>query len=186
MINLHPDEHILAVCRRHWTVFFFLIMEFGVIAGLILVAPFILNSFYPDALKNYFDPVFLGAILVFETLWGAFFMVFADYYLDVWMVTDHNVIFIEQKGVFSRTVVSVNLRNIQDVSASISGLLPTMMRFGDVIIQTASTEGEYVFHQVPDPNGVKDLVLATKEKFLSEISANQHQGEGLSVAPKIP
>lgn len=166
MIQLQAEEKILLVCRRHWLIFLLAIFQFAVIMVVVLIAPIISKIFFPEIISDYDRLVFLIAALILEILWVIFFLIITDYYLDVWIITSHRIVFIELHGIFSRTVSSVNLRDIQDVSTKVHGILPTVLKFGDVRIQSAGTTGEFIFKQVPHPYRIKDSILAAREAFL--------------------
>ncbi len=40
-----------------------------------------------------------------------------------------------------------------------NGLIPTILNFGDVYVQTAAEEERFIFRQVADPFAVKDAVM---------------------------
>lgn len=169
MIQLQAEEKILLVCRRHWLIFLLAVLQFAVIMVVVLIAPIISKIFFPEIISDYDRLIFLIATLILEILWVVFFLTITDYYLDVWIITSHRIVFIELHGIFSRTVSSVNLRDIQDVSTRVSGILPTILKFGDVRIQSAGTAGEFVLRQIPKPYEVKDMILTTRENFLRAV-----------------
>lgn len=98
-----------------------------------------------------------NTLLIFLWLYG--YLIWIDYYFDVWIVTTERIINIEQKGLFVRVVSELQFSRIQDVTTNVSGLIPTMLNFGDVTIQTAAEEEQFLFRQVPDPYHVKDLLM---------------------------
>jgi len=177
MIDLQKDENIVLVCRRHWLVFLFAVLPIIFAMLIILAVPIAVNSFVPDFFAHYENLVYLGVALGFEIFWLVLFLVITDYYLDIWVVTDHRLVFIELHGIFHRTVSSVNLRNIQDVSVRVHGIVPTVVKYGEVQVQSAGTEGSFIFKQIPEPYGVKDLILHTREQFLRSADEHAHDGE---------
>ncbi len=92
-------------------------------------------------------------------IWMYAFLVWIDYYFDVWIITNERIINIEQKGLFVRSVSELKFSRIQDVTSEVHGMIPTILNFGDVKIQTASDEDFFLFRQVPDPYHVKDVVM---------------------------
>ena len=73
-------------------------------------------------------------------VWVLFFIKWTDYYLDVFILTDRRVIYITQKGLFSRRIATSRLDRVQDVSAEVTGMMPTFLNYGDVHVQTAGEE----------------------------------------------
>ena len=176
MLDLQKDENIVLVCRRHWLVFLFATVPIVFAMVIILALPPTVNSFAQEFFVNYGNLIYLGAALGFEIFWLVLFLVITDYYLDIWVVTDHRLVFIELHGIFHRTVSSVNLRNIQDVSVRVHGIIPTVVKYGEVQVQSAGTEGSFIFKQIPKPYAVKDLILHTREQFLGSRDEHAHEG----------
>jgi hypothetical protein len=166
MLKLQPNEKIIASYRRHWLAFVFAIAPIVLLGLAVIFLPLFLNSFAPDIVDDFSTLVFLGAVLALEVLWIIGSLIIVDYYLDVWIVTNRRLVFIELHGAFSRIVSSVTLANIQDVSTEVHGILATILKYGEVKIQSAGTSGEFVFKQVPKPNNIKDLIISTRDKFL--------------------
>ena len=74
-----------------------------------------------------------------------------DYYLDIWIVTTHRIINIEQKGLFRRFIAEHDLDVVQDISVEEQGMLETFLGFGDIHVQTAGATQYFVFKEVPNP-----------------------------------
>lgn len=166
MIEFRGGEKVILVRRRHWLVFVFAIVRIGVLMLVALTAPLVLKILTPDFFDNYSYAVYLAAALILELLWMVLFLTVADFYLDAWIITDQRLVFTELHGLFNRTSSSVSLANIQDVSVAVSGILATILKFGNVTIQSAGTAGNFVFKQVGNPDKVKELILQTKDNFL--------------------
>lgn len=113
----------------------------------------------PDEFAPLLPLVALGTLFFINLFWIALFVVLTDFYLDIWIVTDKRVIAIEQKGFFSRTVSEFELSKIQDITVAVHGIIPTLLRYGDLTVRTASEHENFVFRQVPQPNEVKDELL---------------------------
>lgn len=82
-------------------------------------------------------------------------MEWTDYYLDVWILTDKRLIDVEQRGLFHRKVSSLDLRNIQDIKIETKGLIATFLKFGDIHVQTAGADREFVIREAYNPELVK-------------------------------
>ncbi len=92
-------------------------------------------------------------------LWVVGFVVWTDYYLDMWLLTDKRLIGVEQKGLFSREVSSLRLDRIQDIKVEISGVLDTFLHIGTVHVQTAGSEKEFMIPMARDPEHIKEQIL---------------------------
>ncbi|HCC04770.1 TPA: hypothetical protein DEP58_00510 [Patescibacteria group bacterium] len=164
-VALAEGENTVVVIRRHWyslavegvlDVVIFLCL-IGAILFLDTVALVGENSKYTDTIVplGFFALGFFGLLL-----WMHFFASWSDHWLDAWIITDKRVIDIEQKGFFVRQVSSFPLDRIQDVTYTVSGIIPTWLHFGDVRMQTASISEDFIMRQVPFPQDVKEHLLS--------------------------
>ena len=104
-------------------------------------------------------------------LWIIFVTFWTDYYLDVWYVTNHRIIDVEQRGLFNRTVSSFRFDQIQDVTVEIPGLLATVIDFGTVKIRTASEE-TFKFKTAAHPSQLKEKIMAEHHRVHYEGDRN--------------
>jgi hypothetical protein len=173
-----PGEEIMLVIHRHWfniltqfiVVFFMLLLLFG---------SYWLSFFLSDPFS---DPIYTNLIaftrnLFFLIIWIVFFIIWIDYYLDVWVVTDRRIVNIEQKGLFSRVVSELELENIQDITTDVKGMIPTFLNFGNLYVQTAAEKERFVFRFIPDPYQVKDVIMNLQKN--SEAREENEFGEML-------
>ena len=160
------DEQILLVLHRHW---FDILSQFFIILAMLLLffGSYGLTAFfYADIDIQTFSTLFAFLRNLFFTfIWITFFIIWIDYYLDVWIVTEQRIINIEQKGLFARTTSELRLEKIQDVATNVKGVIPTFLNYGDVEIQTAAEQEKFLFRNIPDPYAVKDLIMKLQKKF---------------------
>jgi uncharacterized membrane protein YdbT with pleckstrin-like domain len=161
-----PDEKILLVLHRHW---FDILSQFTIIFLMLVFffgsyfLPFLFYDTLSGPLFDHLAAFFRNLFFLF--IWIMFFIIWIDYYLDVWIVTDRRIVNIEQKGLFSRVVSELQLEKIQDVTTQVQGIIPTFLNYGDLFVQTAAEEERFLFHNIPDPYAVKDLVMNLQKKF---------------------
>ncbi len=154
------SETVLRVVHRHWfdiaTHFFVIILFVAMLFGSLSLTPFL----YPDMLgtEAFRFVLFIQNSLIL-LVWLYAFLVWIDYFFDVWIITNERVINIEQKGLFVRAVSELKFSRIQDVTSEVSGMIPTILNFGDVKVQTASEEDYFLFRRIPDPYHVKDVIM---------------------------
>lgn len=173
------DEKILAVLHRHW---FDILTQFIVIflmLALIFISyglPFLFHSTLNDPVFQNLASFLRNLFFIFT--WIIFFVIWIDYYLDVWIVTDRRIINIEQKGFFSRIVSELELENIQDITTNVRGLIPTFLNYGDLFVQTAAEKERFIFRNIPNPYAIKDLIMNLQNKI--EKKEENQFGEMLS------
>jgi len=144
-------EEMILFLRRHWFIFFMRLL-FIFVSIAVLVAAYYVFAFLN---ANFQQSVYYNLFLLAESLgtlfvWNTFFILWLDYYLDVWIVTNERIINIEQHGFFSRKVSELKLTKIQDVTSEIIGVIPSLLNYGNIYVQTAGemhwqTENSFIF-----------------------------------------
>jgi len=170
------DEDIIIVLRRHWLTFITQFMP--IIAGAIFIvsAHFFIIEFMPEILSGEGKVIlFFVESLVAMILWLVAFIFWIDYYFDVWIVTDRRIIDIEQLGLFRRNVSELEHSKIQDVTTEIHGILPTLLKYGFVYVQTAGKKTRFIFKQVPRPMMIRKMVLNLQDKIIHEQEAKNRR-----------
>ena len=161
-ISLREGEEILTIVRRHW---FSLAVEgavnifiFVLVAAALVVADasLITAGGSGEELQVLLPVGFFALGFIGLLLWMHFFASWSDHWLDAWVVTTERVVDIEQHGFFKREVSSFPLSKVQDVTYTVSGIIPTWLHFGDVRIQTASISEDFIMKQIPFPDLVRD------------------------------
>lgn len=176
------DEEILFVIHRHWFNIFVQFIPF--LLGLfVVISVFVFFMFvYPEAFAAIDRRLFVfveSILLIF--LWLFAFLIWIDYYLDVWIITNKRIVNIEQKGLFVRAMSELYLFRVQDTTSEVKGFFPSMLNYGDVFIQSAGEQERFQFHKVPDPYGIKDTIMDmasdTHQEELEFMEENfQHRG----------
>ena len=168
MINLAEGEKVLYEIRRHWYVLF---MESFIVAVLFLVPWMIffgLSTIDVSLLSGESAILFFFASLWLFVTWIVFMIIWTNYYLDVWLITDVRIIDIEQFSLFRRDMSEFRLDRIQDVTIEVKGLLPTLLHFGDVHVQTAGEMRRFTIKGVPDPYGLRDKLIKEHDRAVNE------------------
>ena len=146
--NKLPGEKVIQIVRRDTFILFMKIMLFVLLLVLPLIFFWLLLSQNPDMQSSeiFYPLIVLGVSAYYLFIWLFFFFSFVDYYLDAWIITNERIIDIQQKGFFSRVIAEHKLFRIQDVTSEVHGAIPTLLKFGDVYIQTAGTKQRFFLH----------------------------------------
>lgn len=153
------NEKVLRVVHRHWFDILMqyvpvLVVVFFMVASVVAV-PILFPAFWKgNQVLFWFFETFAGMVM-----WVFSALIFVDYWLDVWIITDRRVVNVEQKGLFMREVSELRHQKIQDVTTEVEGFFPTLLDFGNVFVQTAAEKAEFFFRNVPDPYGIKALLV---------------------------
>jgi uncharacterized membrane protein YdbT with pleckstrin-like domain len=128
-------EEIQEVIRRHWfdILWQFIPLIFATLLVIVLlgVADKLFSQIIDENILFFFGSFLL---LIF---WLVASIIWIDYYLDVWIITNRRVVNVEQKGLFMREVSELHYNKIQDITTEVHGFIPTILHYGDVYVQTA-------------------------------------------------
>jgi uncharacterized membrane protein YdbT with pleckstrin-like domain len=163
--EVSENEEIIQVIHRHW---FDILSHFVAVMVMLLAAIggfFALPLLFPSFQEPEFQKLFFFLEnLLFLFIWLFGFIIWIDVFFDVWIITDNRIVNTEQKGLFVRSISELKYERIQDVTVEVKGIIPTMLNFGDVFIQTAAETERFIFRQVPDPYKLKDMIMAMQQK----------------------
>ena len=173
-VTLGEGEKLVKVVRRHYLVM-------APIVLILLLAAFLPSIFY-YVLTSHFLPLdqnikitSVALILQFTEwkifgysiwlliLWMIFFVEWTDYYLDMLVVTNKRIVDVDQKGFFNREVTNFLYAQIQDITVDTDGFLKTILKFGNLHIQTAGHNHEIVVNSASNPEEVRSLILKLQE-----------------------
>jgi hypothetical protein len=173
-IGMKPDEEIIFFLRRHWFAILPIIFGLIVVSILPFAAYFVILQVEPGVLTVQANLVLfiLGTSIFFLYAWLFLFQNFADWYLDVWIVTNQRIINIEQRGLFGRVMSELMLYNVQDVTSEVKGFIQSMFDYGIVHIQTSAEKTRFQFEDVEHPSFIAKRVLE-----LASQHREQHDGE---------
>lgn len=160
------QENVALFLHRHW---FTLVNKISVLLIMSLFPIIILLVLGQVILANNLIPLFtfLWASYIMA-IWFYLFYVLTMYTLDYWIITNERVVNNIQHGFFNRRISEVSIHMVQDVSVKLVGMIPTMLNFGLVEIQTAAEVGHFKLEQVPQPQVVKDKIMEIVEQTEDE------------------
>jgi len=173
MLKLGEDEIVIKTFRKHW----FLPAIKTVVMSILFVVPIVILLTLLDKTitTEFFEITFSlqkPSVAVFViSLWGLFlwlrfFSFWSDYNLDGWILTNKRVIDLEQHGFFKREMASFRLERLQDVTTEINGIVATFFKFGNVHVQTAGTDREFVLRFAADPTKIKETILKEHDRII--------------------
>lgn len=88
------------------------------------------------------------------------------------IVTDRNITQILQYGLFNRKVSQLNMVNVEDVTVHQSGIFPTMLGYGELVIETAGEQANFHFTYCPKPGYYAKIILNAREQLLGQNDDN--------------
>jgi uncharacterized membrane protein YdbT with pleckstrin-like domain len=172
MFQKGTNEDIKIILRRHWASLMGLISFTFVMLILPIAFYFILRSFIFLS-AGFFNIFVLGLGIYYMFVVTLFFIGWLDYYLDVAIITNERIMDIDQQSLFNRRESELRFSKIQDVTGSVQGILATMLDFGDVIVQTAGTQEEFILDKVPHPHRIAKLIIDLQQARLENPNSNK-------------
>ncbi|PLX28575.1 hypothetical protein C0581_01560 [Candidatus Parcubacteria bacterium] len=107
------------------------------------------------------------------------FIFFRTYFLwkkNVFFITTHRLIDIEQQGFFHRVVSEIPYDQVEDVSGKVSGMFGMVFRYGDVRIQTGSGKVKIIVPHVKRPLQLQQQINEMRERHVSKY-AHEFSGD---------
>lgn len=157
-------EKILLILRAHPITN----LSWIILATLLSVVPFVIPKVlllinFDLNIAQSFRTVFL--IINYLLISVIVFEGFLHWYFNVYIVTDKNIVDVDFHSLLFKNIDVAPLRNIEDTSSSMGGILNSIFHYGHVFIQTAGTSRNIDFASVPRPHHVADFILDEAHKI---------------------
>jgi hypothetical protein len=148
---------VLLTVRQHWFTILLPLLVYAFLA----VVPMALWAYFAPAIaaKGLVTEYFFVVSVWYLLLWMATFYSLTMYILNVIIITDERIIDNHQLGFFDRKVSELHIHKVQDVSVHTRGIIETLLHFGDLMVQTAAEEREFIFKDLPHPDEIKDIIM---------------------------
>ncbi len=87
------------------------------------------------------------------------FQGFLSWYFNVNILTDKKLIDIDFYSILLKHIDQALLRDVQEASSKIGGVLQMIFDYGDIIVQTAAKQEGIDYKSVPKPDRVADMIM---------------------------
>lgn len=154
--NQRTEEQVVLLLRAH------LVTNVPWVIGafLLLLVPFIVLPIltFSGAL-----PISAGMTTILTLIWisGVFsfsFLKFLYWYFNVYIVTTDQIVDVDWYNIVYKAVSAALLENVQDVTSKQGGVIAGIFDYGNVFVQTAGTESNFEFDNVPHPQAVAEEI----------------------------
>jgi len=105
-----------------------------------------------------------------------------DFYYDITIVTDRRLVFINQEMMFYRKISELALEDVEDVTSTIDGLLSTVFEYGQVEVQTAGTQDNFIIENLHFPREVAAIALDLATQARSGVPEGERIPETSAIA----
>lgn len=162
-----PDERAFLLIERHWIIDLMLLVRliFWMVlpTGLYSLA----REFLPDMLGGDYEGVARVVLLMLMLfVWLRYYIHWLDERLDFVVLTDRRIVDINQNGLFNRQTSEASLAQIQDVRTEVSGLIATLIRYGEIEVQTAGDNANIRMTYISHPTTVANQILKIRDEYL--------------------
>jgi len=179
IVLFDEGEMPILTLRKHW----FIYVRDSAATIVIGILPFILwnilitlGAIPPTHITGAIGR-YLGLLWLLAA-WIALFVLWTDYYLDLWIVTNRRIFNIQQIGLFQRQASSCELDNVQEIVVKTENFLQTLLHYGTIEIQTAGPTSEYIVAEgIPHPERVRVAIQESRSRVgvLEEQTKKQEQ-----------
>lgn len=126
--NMRPWEEVLLIIKRHWIVYIILWIY---LLLAITISTILYIILWATLLNNLINVIFWLSFTLF------LYIEWLNHELDMYIVTNNRVIWIDQISFLNRTVSECNLWQVQEVNSKTSWLFANVLNYGTLSIQTA-------------------------------------------------
>lgn len=91
------------------------------------------------------------------------------------ILTNKHVLQVAQESLFNRAVSHLTLDRVQDVQGTRSGIWATILNFGELEIETAGADKNFIFQYCPNPSRSAEAISETHEKYFPEKPDHSHK-----------
>jgi signal transduction histidine kinase len=179
-LHLQPDEKVVLKLRKHW----FMLAKSSVGVLLFALMPFllfgVLQVIVPSAqdFTAYLPLTSFMSALWLLLVWIVLAVIWTDYYLDLWIVTNTRIISVDQISLFNRRVTTLNLERIQEITVTTTSVLEALLHFGTISIETAGPTGDIQMRGIPQPEHTRSMILK-QLNVVAELSHENNEKEKL-------
>lgn len=154
-----PDEDVVLFTRQHPFVLFHAALWTALVAA-VPVLVWVVASTGPIVALSV--PIGAGIALCIALL------AWYRWRNTVFMLTTQRVIFLEQRGLFTREMAECPLDSVQQVSHRVKGILATVAGFGTLSVATSGSVQAMDVGGLPDPYEIQEEITAAKRGEGSE------------------
>jgi len=155
------DENILYIIRRSVWVLLPPLILLGAAVFIPTIIPLFAGGDITQILHSWeVAPGFATSVVIFWYL-GCFFYLLQAliiWYFNVLVITNKKIIDLDVRGILYKNTSEASLRNVEDVTSTVTGTMGTVFNIGTVSFQTAAEEREFEFEFVDDPSKVRDII----------------------------
>lgn len=154
--NMRPWEEVLKVVKRHWIVFVLIWLYFFMWVFMSILVYYLFGFWVWWNLINITIWLFFSLFLYIEWL---------NHELDMYVVTNNRIIWIEQIAFLNRQVTETNLWQVQEVNSKSAWLFANILNYWTLSIQTAWNKTTLTMEFCPDAMKTQRKILNIVDNY---------------------
>ncbi|MCB9485982.1 MAG: hypothetical protein R3B97_14270 [Dehalococcoidia bacterium] len=164
--SLQDGEVVLLLVRRHWAYLTWGMFKLAV-AALLPIALLLTVVSLTAGLGGRAGQVAGLLSAAWFVFWAvrSYFSWFR-YNNDIWVITDQRIVDSTKRHWFHHSMASADLDDVEDIAIRKEGLFATAFNFGNVHLQTAGEQANFVLSGIPKPGDV--LALIDKQRDVAK------------------
>jgi len=139
--NLKENEKLLVAVRRHWVIYLVVFIYFLV---------WLCISMVSLILSDFSSGIMIMNIIMWLIYSIFLYLEWLNHELDLFLVTNNRIIWVEQISFLNRTVSECNLGQVQEVNSMTKGLFANLLNYWTLTIQTAWASATLKMDYAPD------------------------------------
>ena len=159
------EEEIILFLRQHIIVlvpqiFFLVFLMFSPV----VLFPFMIRFFSSSLFSVPSGYIVVGTVFWYIVTFGYGLTQFLHWFFNIFIVSNKRVIDIEFVNLLYKEFSEAQIERIQDISYHSHGIMATFFNYGDVTIQTAGEQENFIFESVPRPSEVVKVISGLLKK----------------------
>jgi uncharacterized membrane protein YdbT with pleckstrin-like domain len=160
VIKIEEGEQVIHTIRKHWI----MLLRDSIGTAVLGIMPLFLfgiisfSGFFPSVHADGYAA--FGVALWILLIWITLAIIWTNYYLDMWILTNRRMFVIEQVGLFDRRVSTWNLERVQQITVRHENILETFLGYGTLTVETAGhSDHDVSVRGIPRPEEVRTHIL---------------------------
>jgi len=177
------DEPVFIFVRPYWLAFVPTALIFIFLIAVSLLTQFSIAGGNLDFVPSDIWPSLILILGVFQLIAIVVFMISVfDFYYDIVLATDRELVDIDQEQLFFRRVARLNLEDVEDVTSTTQGFFQSTFNYGGVEIQTAGETRNFIIANIKQPAVVEAIISDLAAQAKSSIPEPKRSPEGSAKA----
>ena len=177
------DEPVFVFVRPYWLAFVPTALIFIFLIIVSILTQYTIAAGSLDFLPTDTWPALILTVGIFQLIAITVFMISVfDFYYDIVLATDRELVDIDQEQLFFRRIARLNLEDIEDVTSITQGFFQATFNYGSVEIQTAGEARNFIIGNIRQPAVVEAIISDLAAQAKSNVPEPKRSPEGSAKA----